>query len=275
MPVDGLPGVLSVAEFNAWRVRHGKPPLVNDALRTAYWQYRANVGHPVPGSTYSVTPKIAQTAVTPPPIPDTVAALQQQRDLLYQQYNPQRHSIAAGTAATLEGQGYADSGTAKITEQRATNPDGTPAGNDVRYLVFRGADGRLYRQAYVSVQNTGAQHGSLYTSGTADEHALNRQRLDTNRQSIITSGDQQQTSSLANEANAYTNLDNQWRSGMDAWRQSATSAVQTAEPPPSPATTTTVTAAKSTMARTPKVNPVKPVKPVKPVVRKSLYTTRP
>ncbi len=231
MPLAGYPNIASAAEFSTWMNHHGHK-LAGPAFRDAYWAYVKARG----GPDFKLAWDQRQPKVAPPPIPDSVNALLTQQNALPDIYNPQRHTIAAGTSAQLEGQGYADPGTATITEQHATGPNGTQ-GPDIRYLVFQGTDGRLYRQAYLTVQNTGAQKGSLYTSGTADEEAQNKQHLDYQRQGIIQSGDTAQTTSLGNEQNQYTTLGNQYQSGVEAWQQAAPSVIANSAPPPPTAPT--------------------------------------
>lgn len=225
MPIPGRPDVLTPVEFAVWMHAHGRP-----MTGQAYWDYRAGKGVPVPGA--PVTPK---PAIPTPPLPDSLTALLTQREALPDLYNPQRHTIAAGGAAQLEGLGYADPGTTRIDQATATDTAGNP-GRDIRYFVFRGADGTLYRQAYLSTQNQGAQKGSLYTSGTADQQAADKQKLDYNRQNILTGVDTGQTNSLNAESGAFTGLTGQYQTGLEQYNANAPATVNNlAPPPPTPA----------------------------------------
>lgn len=231
MPLPGYPLVMTLAEWLAWHAGPGKSPVTEtgQSLRDRYWNYVLSHGGP------NLFERAAAAApVTPtPPIPDSLTALLTQRAALPDIYNPQRHTIAAQGAATLEGQGFADPGTATITEQRARRADGTE-GPDIKYFVFRGADGRLYRQAYMAVQNTGAQRGSLYTSGNADDVATGKQQLDYQRQNILTGVETGQNNLLAREAGDYSDITGKYQGGLEQWNTQAPATVASLAPPPPP-----------------------------------------
>jgi len=213
--------------YAAWLAANGRAGTAADAM---IWKTTHGVAlglYNPDGTPVGVVPP----AIPTPPIPDSVTGILTQREALPDLYNPQRHTIAAGGAAQLEGQGYADPGTATISEQRAVGPGGVP-GRDIRYFVFKGADGTLYRQAYLHVQNQGAQRGSLYTSGTADEQAAGKQRLDYSRQNILTGVDVGQTNLFNQQAGAYTDLTGRWQQGMEQYQRDAGALVQTQAPPP-------------------------------------------
>lgn len=228
MPLAGYPSIFNLQEWLAWHARHGQAVTESGPqLRDRFWAYVRAHG----GPDFSAQAAAAAPPIPTPAIPDSLTALLTQQAALPDLFNPQRHTGAAQGAAQLEGLGYADPGTATISEQHALNAQGQP-GRDIRYFVFRGADGTLYRQAYLAVQNTGAQRGSLYTSGTADEQAAGKQRLDYNRQNILTGIDTGQTNLFNQEAAALAGLSGQYQTGLEQYQQNAPAAVQAQAPPP-------------------------------------------
>ena len=181
-----------------------------------------------------------QAPIQPPPLPPSLLNTLASMNALPGIFNPQRHTLAGEEAATLESQGYSDVGTTAITSEEAPGTPSLPPfpvlpgqevptlpapEKDLRYHVYRGTDGRLYRQAYIDIRNVGAQHGSLFTSGTGDELRNAKQRLDFARQAILDAGEKAQTGSLSDELQKWSDLNAIYLQALGDYQSAAAQAI--------------------------------------------------
>lgn len=160
----------------------------------------------------------AAVPLAPLPAPPQLASIQAQISGLPDIYNPQRANAAYNTQASLEGQGYSDPGTARVSQQGAVDPQGNPLGRDVRYFVYKGADGYLYRQAYSSLQSKGAASGMLFGTGIGDQWNHTKQNYDYQRQQQINASDQTQQSTIGQEMQDAGNLQTSWNTALGDWQ---------------------------------------------------------
>lgn len=90
-------------------------------------------------------------------------------------FNPRRRSLAFDTAAGLNESGYTS----------GLMPEETNEGGNVVYRLTRGADGRLYQQAYRSAATTHNARGTFYSSFHERDQSDKRRELDAARNAIM------------------------------------------------------------------------------------------
>jgi len=91
------------------------------------------------------------------------------------QFNPRRRSAAFDTAAGLNESGYF----------RGITPEETNTGGNLTYKLVRGADGRLYQQAFRANAQAANNRGTFYSSFTERAQSDSRSQLDAARNAIL------------------------------------------------------------------------------------------
>lgn len=180
---------------------------------------------PTPGAAQTQQPAPAPSPPATPAPPATIAPrtdaaqelglqnLARDRNLLPQQFNSQRNRVATNLQSGLLDSGYFDTvdlssemgpSTAKYMGFQTVDADGQPGGQQVRkfqevsrpadapnyegnvtYRFRYGADGRLYRQAYMNTANAFGARGIRSSSLITDNNARNLQSFDTGRDQSI------------------------------------------------------------------------------------------
>lgn len=95
-------------------------------------------------------------------------------DGLAQIYNPRRRTLAYDAAATLGEQGY----------DRGATPTAVTDGGNIVYKLTRGADGRLYQQAFRQTNQAHNARGTYYSSFNVRDQQDQRRQLDAARSAI-------------------------------------------------------------------------------------------
>jgi len=116
--------------------------------------------------------------------------LQGRLDTLPSIYNPRRRTLAYDTAATLGEQGY----------DRGATPTEINQNGTVVYKLVRGADGRLYQQAYRQTNQAHNARGTFYSSFNVRDQQDQRRQLDAARNAIERQMANQQTSLTEQQA---------------------------------------------------------------------------
>ena len=91
------------------------------------------------------------------------------------QFNPRRRSAAFDTAAGLNESGYF----------RGITPEETSTDGNLTYKLVRGADGRLYQQAFRANAQAANNRGTFYSSFTERAQSDSRSQLDAARNAIL------------------------------------------------------------------------------------------
>jgi hypothetical protein len=206
--------------------------------------------------TKKTTPAKPAPATPPDPYQTQEDQITAQRDALPTQYNPIRQRDAVVTSQNLVNSGYYDmtpgaSETGGLVVQAQQMQHG-----DILYSIQPGADGKLYRQAYMKVAHSTNQRGynSGFESGydnTQMQQSLDAKRMGTMQKAAITQQD-----SLTKEENQYTKDNNTLQSLI---AKGTASQVKTAGATPiAPVPTPTATKPKKTVKT--KVKATKPQK---------------
>lgn len=186
----------------AWKALHKK----ETAARTKAAAAKAAAAY---GATGATGP--AAGPATPDPNQAAEDNLTAAMQALPAQYNPQRLQDATLASSNLVNAGYFDA-TSGATTPTGSGPAQTPltlqanamAHGDIVYNIVRGADGNLYRQAYMKIAHNNQSRGSSSDFQSRFDNQQMQTQLDAKREALLAKASQAQTSSLTAEGKTYT-----------------------------------------------------------------------
>lgn len=196
----GDPMPTSLDLLPAWIARHYAPELRAGIYARLAPQVKARAA--APRGTTAPAPVPAPPAPVAPPVSyGQEAGIQSIQDRLNAQtgiYNPQRQALYTEGARGLTDQGYFDVATPGVT--------GTAADGSVSYGVTGSAEGRLFRDSRMGVQNAANARGAFYSSARRNAEALGQKQLSDARDAILRGLAANQDTITANQASSVTDL---------------------------------------------------------------------
>ncbi len=199
--------LLSESEFNAWRVRHGRPALSGAELTKAHqlYVYRMNGGQATAAATPATTTAAAPITFEDPRLPQ----LQSEMQAIPGTFNDARRMSANDLLRQLISSGLTESGSLAEEAANAGVPDGLGGTQkNIIYKVIVGPGGKAYRQAYESRVASQNARGVLESSETRRQIRDDRGELDRRVNDSLMGLSDVMQKSLASQRAATTDVGN-------------------------------------------------------------------
>lgn len=212
---DPVAGSGSNASFRAFMAAQGSPIPEGATGTPAGGGSGGDGGGGGGGGTTPATPPTNQAYI------DLINGIQGQIDALPTDFNLKRSTLATDYATNLSEAGLADTGTTQEVRD-STNPNNP----NIKYRVVLSPDGRMYRQAYLSVGAGMAKRGFSSSSDAVDQQAEERRVLNLRRDKALRDFSTQQGGLDSQQAQRATDLGTQlgqaqtnytnWQQGQEA-----------------------------------------------------------
>lgn len=172
-----------------------------------WMQARRAAASAVPGtltsSAAAAVPAAPAAAATPPvtlPVDPRIENYLMQGRGAVDAANAGRLALGTNTAFGLTDSGLLERSGTQVAGTASAGFADAPDLNNITYRVIVGPEGRLYRQAFASIDASAAQRGAAYSSARDNQQAASQQALDNQLNAALRAFNDRQNSSLATEA---------------------------------------------------------------------------